>query len=249
MLPPIVRVLACLALTMLMLPAAAAAQGRDPDHVPIGWFAADVRGAFANYTEDPGLSDFLDVAQENLPTRGLGIVFGAHVYPLHLGRFVAVGFGGELMFSRGGKTLQPDDEDDQASATDGPTVNARLSAVSPQFSLNFGGRDGWSYLSGGIGWTKFSAEVENRPLPSTGPLAPTTPPPLTPTPPAPTATDRTARSSTINYGGGARWFMKKHLALSLDLRFYAIRPQTGTATRPTLKRATLLMLNAGVAFK
>lgn len=249
MLAPIVRVLCCLILAALVLADAAVAQGRDPDHRPIGWFAADVRGGFANYDEDPGLSDFLDVTPENLPTRGLGLVFGAHVYPVHLGRYVAIGFGGELMFSRGSRTLEPDEDEDEPSATPFPTVKARLSAVSPQFSLNFGGREGWSYLSGGIGWTKFSAEVENRPLPPSGPLAPPTPPPLTPTAPAPTATDPDARSSTINYGGGARWFMKKHLALSLDLRFYAIRPQTGTATRPTLRRQTLLMLNAGVSFK
>ena len=37
----------------------------------------------------------------------------------------------------------------------GPTVNARFSALSPQVSLNFGTRDGWSYLSGGIGWARF----------------------------------------------------------------------------------------------
>jgi hypothetical protein len=232
------RVSAFCALCLLTSVTVAAAQVTDPDHQPIGRFAADVRGVFANFADDPGLAEFLDVTQENLATRGLGVVFGAHVYPLRLGRYVALGLGGELMFSRGSKTLQVEEEDgDVVSPSEGPTVSARLSAVSPQFSLNFGGRDGWSYLSGGIGWTKFSSEVKNR-------IA-TTPT----TPAAPAATDDTARTSTINYGGGARWFMKKHLALSLDLRFYAIRPQTGTPTRPTLKRATLLMLNAGVSFK
>ena len=28
---------------------------------------------------------------------------------------------------------------------------------------------------------------------------------------------------TINYGGGARWFAKKHMAFSLDVRFYEIK--------------------------
>ncbi len=243
MLPSFSRLPGCLALLVCAFSTVAAAQGRDPDHRPIGWFAADARGVFANYEEDPGLAEFLDVADENLPARGRGIVFGAHVYPLHLGRYVAVGFGGELMFSRGSRTLQPEEDEEDAPALEGPTVKERLSAVSPQVSLNFGGRDGWSYLSGGIGWTRLRAEVERVAAP------PATPPTTPPAPVAPTATDPTARSSTINYGGGARWFMKKHLALSLDLRFYAIRPQTGTATRPTLRRATVLTLNAGVAFK
>jgi hypothetical protein len=208
----------------------AAAQGPDPDHRPIGRFAADVRGAFVTYPDDPGLAAFLDVTQEHLATRGLGLVFGGHVYPLRLGRYVALGLGGELLFSRGSKTL-PDIEDEAEPPTEGSTVKARLSAVSPQLSLNFGGRDGWSYLSGGIGWSKFSSELEAA------------------TPVAPAAGDDTPRTSTINYGGGARWFMKKHLAFTLDLRFYAIRPQEATPTRPSLKRMRLLTLCAGVSFR
>ena len=31
---------------------------------------------------------------------------------------------------------------------------------------------------------------------------------------------------TVNYGGGARWFIKNHLAFSLDVRFYEIQPGT-----------------------
>ena len=30
--------------------------------------------------------------------------------------------------------------------------------------------------------------------------------------------------NTINYGGGARWFIKPHVAFSFDVRFYAINP-------------------------
>ena len=33
-----------------------------------------------------------------------------------------------------------------------------------------------------------------------------------------------ARLKTINYGGGARWFAKAHVAFSFDVRFYAINP-------------------------
>jgi len=208
----------------------AAAQTSDPDRQPIGRFVVDARGGSARYTDDPGLATFLDVTRENLAKRGLGIVFGAHVYPLRMGRYLAFGVGGEMMFSRGSKTLTIE-ADEEEEAVDGPTVTARLSAVSPQVSLNFGGRDGWSYLSGGIGWTKFSSEVTSE---TAAPVA---------------SVDGTPRTSTINYGGGARWFMKPHVAFSFDVRFYAIRPQEGTATLPSLARRRLLVLSAGVSFK
>jgi hypothetical protein len=220
------------ALLLLTIDASsAAAQALDPDRQPIGRFAADTRIVSARYTDDPGLATFLDVTRENLAKRGLGIVFGAHVYPLRVGRHLAFGVGGEMMFSRGSKTLKTEADEDDEEPVDGPTVTARLSAVSPQVSLNFGGRDGWSYLSGGIGWTKFSSEVKSE---AGAPAA---------------SADGTPRTSTINYGGGARWFMKKHVAFSFDVRFYAIRPQAGTPTLPALARRRLLMLSAGVSFK
>ena len=53
---------------------------------------------------------------------------------------------------------------------------------------------------------------------------------------------------TINYGGGARWFIKAHLAFSFDVRFYAINP--GSAyTFSQSPRTTLLVVGAGVSVK
>ena len=54
---------------------------------------------------------------------------------------------------------------------------------------------------------------------------------------------------TINYGGGARWFAKKHLAFSFDVRFYAIDPGTPYFGFPGSPRATLLIIGAGVSVK
>ena len=59
---------------------------------------------------------------------------------------------------------------------------------------------------------------------------------------------------TINYGGGARWFIKSHVAFSFDVRFYAINPGVVLA-RPngTLRegspRTTLTAIGAGVSIK
>ena len=52
-------------------------------------------------------------------------------------------------------------------------------------------------MSGGIGWAQFTTELEDAPV-----------------------ADATGASAPINYGGGARWFAKEHLAFTFDLRFY-----------------------------
>ena len=184
-------------------------------------FAADARGVSGRFKGDPNVAASLEVTPATLPTRGFGVVVGAHWYPARLGR-MTLGFGGELMTSRGSRTQEPATE----GGADGPTVKTRLSVVSPQVSFNFGGPDGWSYISGGIGWANFTTEREDRPL-----------------------ADPSSRTKTINYGGGARWFTRKHVALSVDMRFYAINPQDATTARPGFPRMTLLMFSVGAGFK
>ena len=54
---------------------------------------------------------------------------------------------------------------------------------------------------------------------------------------------------TINYGGGARWFLNEHVAFSVDFRWYSVEElpaQTGLVAQP---RTTLLVLSGGVALK
>jgi hypothetical protein len=99
-------------------------------------------------------------------------------------------------------------------------------SASPQLSLNFGRENGWSYISGGVGVAGFTSEVVERPL-----------------------ADATARPRAINYGGGARWFTKKHLAVSVDLRFYAIDAQPPEIARPAFPAMRLMVISAGVAFR
>jgi outer membrane protein with beta-barrel domain len=197
------------------------AQDHPSDKKPIGRFAADARGAFPKFKLDPTVAAAVGVAEDDLPGRGLGFAVGAHVYPVRFS-VVALGIGAEMMMARASHTV--------AAATNGaapgPTVNARFATLAPQVSFNFGRRDGWSYISGGIGFSRFTVEREDRPLP-----------------------DQEARSKTINYGGGARWFSKKHIALSVDLRFYAVNPQEATTTRPALPRMTFSAFSVGASFK
>jgi hypothetical protein len=213
--------LAALTLACLGVAAQSAAQEVPAEEQPIGKFAADVRGTFPKFKQDAGLAADLGVSTANLPTRAFGIVAGAHWYPARIRR-VTLGVGGEMVVARRGHTLAPSEE----GGPDGPTVNSRFASVSPQVSLNIGSRDGWSYISGGMGSSTFTAERADAPLPP-----------------------QEGRSRTINYGGGARWFSKKHLALSLDLRFYSIDGQEATASRPAVPHMRLFAFSVGAAFK
>ena len=118
----------------------------------------------------------------------------------------------EADFSRGSKTLEPETE----GGAEGPTVKTRFSVLSPQVSLNFGRRHGWSYLSGGIGWARVHDRARKRRRSPT----------------------RTGSRGSFNYGGGARWFAKEHLAFAFDLRFYAISAQEATVGRPAYRSVT-----------
>ena len=156
-----------------------------------------------------------------MPSRGLGLAAGVHVYPARKGR-VALGIGGEWLVSRGSKTLDPEEE----GGVSGPTVTTRFSALSPQVSLNFGGRDGWSYVSGGIGWVKFTTELEDAPV-----------------------ADAPGRTRALNYGGGARWFAKEHIAFTFDLRFYRIDAQEASTGRPAYGGRRMMVFSAGMSVK
>jgi hypothetical protein len=193
-----------------------------PIEDPIGPFVIDARGVWARFKQDPAIAAPLAVPASELPTRGLGLSVGAHVYPLR-GRNVALGLGAELLLrARGTRTIPPATE----GGPDGPTVVTSMTAFSPQVSLNFGKRNGWSYISGGYGKASFTAELEDLPV-----------------------GDADGSPSAINYGGGARWFAKKHLAFTFDVRFYSIRAQEGTVTRPAYPAMRLMVLSAGISLR
>ncbi|HEV3484735.1 MAG TPA: hypothetical protein VG106_04965 [Vicinamibacterales bacterium] len=211
----------CAALSFILLPSAASAQ-TEPGPIPV--FAADVRLALPRFKADPAVASVLAVAPTDLPTLGLGFVAGAHIYPLRT-KAITFGLGAEFLRSRARRTKPPATE----GGVEGPAVRTRLSGVSPQVSFNFGHRDGWSYISGGMGWMSLTSVIE-----TTGPAG---------------ADDDAARSKTINYGGGARWFATKHVAVSLDLRFYAVSPRTATATDRGYPRMTVMVFTGGLAFR
>lgn len=215
--PALLRALSLSAL--LVAATASAASAQEPD--PLPKVALDVQAATPKFPRDPGVATSLGVTTDNMPGRGLGLAVGLHAYPARLGK-VTLGLGAQFLVSRARDTLEPT----TSGGAEGPTVEARFSALSPQVSLNFGGPNGWSYVSGGIGWATFTTERTSAPV-----------------------TEPDGRLRTLHYGGGARWFAKRHLAFSFDLRFHRYPAQSAATGRPAYPKGRLLVASAGISVK
>lgn len=210
-----------LALCIFLITAIAArANAQDPPP-PIGPFAVDVHMSIPAFpTDSQQLADSRGVQNlGSLPGRGLGGQVGAHYYLPRWG-VLTLGVGGEVMVARASSA--------PAEGSSGLVPMAeRLVSASPQISLNFGSGHGWSYLSGGIGrsvWSLHEVGLE----PSEADVEPL---------------------QTFNYGGGARWFIKHHLAFSLDVRFYEVKEGTPIPPVPGSPRTTLFIIAAGISLK
>jgi hypothetical protein len=201
----------------------AAASAQDPPP-PLPHVVVDLQGLVPVFPNDSQqLADSRGLTVTELPGAGLGGRAGAHVYFIKY-KALTVGAGGEVVVGKSGST--PVDTSPGLVA-----VDERLTMVASQVSFNFGTGHGWSYLSGGVGRSRWS---------------------LHPSGAAETAAD-TESLPTVNYGGGARWFAKAHLAFSLDVRIYEIQPGTAivtaTGTRPGSPRTRLFTFGAGLSLK
>ncbi len=217
------RRISCCLLVCLAIAAPAAAQQKEP----IGRFAADLRGIFARHKAEPSVATELGVTAANLPARSFGLAAGAHVYPWR-GNKVTLGFGGAFVLGRGSRALDLLDANGKPTTppTKSPAVRRHFTSIAPEISLNFGHRNGWSYISGGMfGRSKLYTDRVDAP-----------------------ATNAPQRK-TLTYGGGARWFTSEHVAFSVDFRWYSIAEQPATATGVFQPRTTLLVLSGGIAIR
>ena len=195
-----------------------------------GPYVVDVRGVMSGA---PGGTGFYPVVASTtiVPKRGFGFGVGAHLYPFRLG-IARLGLGVEAMRVRGTAatpaatttTSTTETSDTSAGAAD---AVMDLTAVAGQVSFNFGSRDGWSYLTAGYGDTRTRGQVSSE-LP--GPIVHS-------------VVVLKRHAPTINYGGGARWFIRERLAVGFDLRFHRI------AADGALPGATVFALSAGVSVR
>jgi len=196
-----------------------AASAQDPPP-PLPRVVVDLQGlvpVFPNDATQLAASRALTVTE--LPGAGLGGRAGAHVYFIKY-RVITLGVGGEVVVGKSGSA--------PVGASSGLVpVDERLITMASQVSFNFGSGHGWSYLSGGIGRSRWS---------------------LHPSGAADTSAD-TESLPTVNYGGGARWFAKSHLAFSFDVRIYEIQPGTAVGARPGSPRTRLFTVGAGISLK
>ena len=213
------RVFVALLVMLMVALAARPVHAQDPPP-RIGLFVVDLHGTVPKFPSDDALlAQSRGMSLTELPGSGLGLQAGAHLYLLRW-RAVTFGVGGELAASRARQA--------PAAGVKGVRpAEERFTSMAPQLSFNFGTGHGWSYLSGGLGqsiWSLVPEGQEDYP-------------------------PDTARLKTLNYGGGARWFIKAHLAFSFDVRFYAINPGSAAYRFPQSPRTTLIIVGAGVSVK
>jgi opacity protein-like surface antigen len=208
----------------------AASTSHAQPRAPIVRLVVDVRVASAGLPTAEGWTPVVPSGTVT-PSRSLGLEAGAHVYLFRF-RGGALGVGATWLMARG-TTSAPEVAAEPATPTvaNVPDVTTRLSSIVPQLSLNFGHSLGWSYLSAGLGGTK----VESEAVLASSPIR------------------FTPRNSdwvkTLNFGGGARWFLTDHLGVGFDLRWHKISLLAATPTRPGAPRASLLTAGAGVVLK
>ena len=197
------------------------AQAREP----LGRFVFDLRAASVGL---PAIEGWTPTVPENtqVPARSLGFEAGAHVYFLRLPG-ITLGIGATYLAGQGSSS--PPDLPAGTPQTI-PEVTTRLRSLAPQLSMNFGHSLGWSYLSLGLGRTRVESEasvVEGI-----------------------TFTPRDSDwVKTLNYGGGARWFINDHFGVGFDLRWHKLSVVPTTSTHPGAPRATLITAGAGLVLK
>lgn len=181
--------------------AAAPAKGQTTS--PPGSWVLDIRGTTSAVPIDAGF--YPPLTTGTVPNRGFGADLGAHVYLFSLGP-ARVGLGASVMMVRATANVPSSTETDSTTAIPDQRLTLTMRALAPQLSFNFGSRDGWSYLSAGLGTGSVNTHATN-----------TTP-----------GEQKSGSLRSINFGGGARWFIKPRLAFSLDLRAHRLAAGDGT---------------------
>ena len=212
----------------VLLLAATSAAAQTSERLP--WYTVDVHAATVGLPQAEGWVPVVP-ADTQLPGRNWGLSSGATVYPFRLG-LVTFGAGASVIVGKGSSESLTITSGSGSNATTRttPVVHTGITSLAPQLSINFGRKLGWSYLSAGLGVSKVTSRADA--VGST---------------PAIEVPD--AWNSALNFGGGARWFMKPHLGASFDVRFVKLGSRPATATVPSAKRTQLWNISAGISIQ
>jgi hypothetical protein len=218
------KLVAVLCLLLAAVPVAA----QTSERIPL--FAIDVHGATVGLPQSEGWVPVVP-ADTVLPGRNWGVVAGGTVYPFRLG-IVTFGIGATLTTAKGKSESLAIVSGSGSSRTTRitPIVRTGITNLAPQLSINFGRKLGWSYLSAGIGTSKVTSSAD---------AVGTTPAIVVPE----------SWNQAINFGGGAKWFMKEHLGASFDVRFVKLGSRSATDTLPSAKRTQVWNISVGISIQ
>ncbi len=213
---------------LLVLLAAVPARAQDEERLP--WFAVDLHGASAGLPTAEGWIPPVS-ADTPVPGRAWGLAAGATVYPVRFG-IVTLGLGASIATAKGtGESLTiPTGSGAGAADRVTPIVRTLVLNLMPQLSINFGHKYGWSYLSAGLGRTRVTSSAD---------AAGTTPQIIVPE----------SWNQALNFGGGARWFMKPHLGAGFDVRFVKLGSRAASGSLPSAKRTQMITFSAGISIQ
>lgn len=211
----------------------AEAQGLAPGRP--GPYVIDVRVATVAVPQDTGVFPPLPSGTA-VPSRAFGVDLGGHVYLLQLGA-ARLGIGAAFQRMRGTASPAEPAAGSTSAAPARPDVEATFTSVAPQLSFNFGSSAGWSYLSAGYG----RAEIATASSAYGGSGSDTDPEPAD-------SVESGSRAS-ISLGGGARWFLRRRVAFSFDVRFHLVPAGVARGDAAPTPRATLVAASAGMSFR
>jgi len=217
--------LRCIAALMLLAsPAFAQTQERLP------WFAIDLHAGTVGLPQADGWVPVVSAGTE-LPGRAWGGGVGGTAYPVRLG-IITFGVGASLTSGRGKSESLTIVTGSGSTATTRvtPVVRTGIINLAPQLSINFGQKLGWSYLSAGLGRSKVTSSADAVGATS-GIVVPD------------------SWNSALNFGGGARWFMKPRLGAGFDVRFVKLASRSATGALPAAKRTQLWTISAGISIQ
>lgn len=217
------RLVAALCVLLASVPAGAQNAPRLP------WFAVDVHAATVGIPQAEGWVPDLGTSTM-YPGRNFGVSGGLTIYPVKLGRFT-FGIGTTLSAAKAtAKTEVVSGSGASQTVTVSQIVRTSVTNLIPQVSINFGRRLGWSYVSAGLGRTKVRSRAD---------AIGTTPEIVVPE----------AWNSALNFGGGAKWFMKPHLGAGFDIRFVKLASRSPTDVLPSAKRTQQWTISAGISIQ
>src|SRR5688572_16320076 len=211
---------------VLLMAGPAYAQTREP----LPWFVIDAHAATVGLPQTEGWVPEVPDDTE-LPGRSWGLSTGATVYPLRLG-LITFGAGASVIIGKGSGESLTITEGTGSGATTRvtPAVHTGITSVVPQVSINFGRKQGWSYLSAGLGISRVTSRADAAGS-------------------APAVEIPEAWNSALNFGGGARWFMKPRLGAGFDVRFVKLGSRSATDLLPAAKRTQVWNISAGISIQ